>query len=47
MTPKEEAFASLAEGMIKKLEMRGMEGHYFENREALCSYLKEDRKSVV
>ena len=41
MTPKEEAFASLAEGMIKKLEMRGMDGHYFENREALCSYLKE------
>ena len=39
MTPKEEAFASLAEGMIKKLEMRGMEGHYFENREALLVFL--------
>jgi len=41
LTPKEEAFATLAEGMMKKLEARGMEGHYFENSAKLCAYLKE------
>ncbi len=41
MTPKEEAFLALSKGLIKNLEMRGMEGHYFDNSAALCSYLKE------
>ncbi len=30
-SPKEEAFASLAEGIIKNLESRNMEGYYFDN----------------
>lgn len=41
MSPKEAAFASLAEGIIKNLEKRNMTGHYFDNSEALCAYLKE------
>lgn len=41
MTPKESAFAALAEGIIKNLEKRGMKGHYFADSASLCSYLKE------
>lgn len=41
MTPKEEAFAALAEGMIKNLQKRGMDGYYFDSCEALCSYFRE------
>lgn len=41
MTPKEEAFATLAVGIIKNLEIRGMEGYYFDNSKLLCNYLKE------
>ncbi len=41
MTPKEEAFATLSEGLIKNLEKRGMEGYYFADSGALRNYLKE------
>jgi len=41
MTPKEEAFATLAKGIIQNLERRNMEGYYFDNKNALCDYLKE------
>lgn len=41
MSPKKAAFAVLAEGMIKNLEKRNISGHYFDNCEALCTYLKE------
>lgn len=33
MDPKKQAFKMLAESMIKKLEVRGMEGYYCEDRE--------------
>ncbi len=33
-TPREEAFASLAEGIIKKLNERNIEGYYFDNSKA-------------
>lgn len=41
MTPKEEAFATLSEGLIENLKKRGMEGYYFENSASLCAYLKD------
>lgn len=41
MSPKEAAFASLAQGIIKNLEQRNITGHYFENSQDLCTYLKE------
>ncbi len=41
MTPKEEAFYALSKGLIKHLETRGMEGHYFDTSEALCTWLRE------
>lgn len=41
MTPKQAAFATLAETMIKNLEKRNITGHYFDDCTALCSYLKE------
>ncbi|WWR17073.1 lactate utilization protein [Lachnospiraceae bacterium JLR.KK008] len=41
MTPKEEAFATLAKGIVENLRKREMEGFYFENSTALCDHLKQ------
>lgn len=49
MSPKQTAFAILAEGIIKNLEKRNITGHYFENSQALRDYLKKalPEKSVI
>lgn len=41
MTPKQQAYAATAESLIKKLNLRHMEGHYFNTKEeALEAILK-------
>lgn len=42
MTPKEEAFATLAQELMKSLKRRGMQGHYFENSAALVAHLRKE-----
>lgn len=41
MTPKQSAFASAAEGIIKNLEKRGMEGYFYENSVACVTAINE------
>ncbi len=41
MTPKQNAFASAAEGIIRNLEKRGMEGYFYENSTACAAAIKE------
>lgn len=41
MTPKEEAFATLAKELIKNLKKRNIDGYYFESSAALCEHFKK------
>lgn len=49
MSPKQTAFAHLAEGIIKNLEKRNITGHYFDSSQELCDYLKKElpEQSVI
>ena len=41
MTPKQSAFASAVEGIIKNLEKRGMESYFFEDSASCVEAVKK------